>query len=184
MNNLRVRRFNAGTDTLKPFDCGNADLNGFLVESDPSVPNATQYEAELMAVTYVLEDRDSNAVLAYFSLLNDKIDRDISDRNVWNHLSRIIPNAKRRRSYPAVKIGRLAVSSLMKSKGLGTFILYFIKEWFLERSQTGCRFITVDALKEALPFYQKNHFVILENRRANDSDTILMYFDLMTLKRA
>ena len=155
MNNLRVRRFNAGTDTLKPFDCGNADLNGFLVESDPSVPNATQYEAELMAVTYV-----------------------------WNRLSRIIPNAKRRRSYPAVKIGRLAVSSLMKSKGLGTFILYFIKEWFLERSQTGCRFITVDALKEALPFYQKNHFVILENRRANDSDTILMYFDLMTLKRA
>ena len=45
--------------------------------------------------------------IAYFSLLNDKIEREITDNAAWNRLAREIPNIKRRKSQPAVKIGRL-----------------------------------------------------------------------------
>lgn len=34
------RKFQPTTDTLKPFDCGDADLNGFLVETSSKTPNA------------------------------------------------------------------------------------------------------------------------------------------------
>ena len=32
------RKFKPDTDVLKPFDCGNADLNGFLLEMTGDIP--------------------------------------------------------------------------------------------------------------------------------------------------
>ncbi len=32
MRKIIIRKFNPEIDTKKPFDCGNADLNGFLLE--------------------------------------------------------------------------------------------------------------------------------------------------------
>lgn len=118
--NLRLRKFRPGVDTTKPFDCSDADLNGFLVETSTGTPNATFFAKELLAVTYVLEDTDTGKIAAYFSLLNDKVDRDFADPKIWNNLSRKIPNAKRRSSYPALKIGRLAVSDDVKGQDIGT----------------------------------------------------------------
>lgn len=183
MNRYSIRRFNSEIDCNKPFDCGNTDLNNFLTETDKGVPNATQHGEELLATTYIIEDNHSSSIVAYFSLLNDKIERDLSNKQVWNKLSRRIPNAKRRKSYPAVKIGRLAVSKEYKSRGIGSFILDFAEGWFFNRNSTGCRYITVDALGEAMPFYVKNDFKPLqEPENICDNDTTLMYFDLMTLK--
>lgn len=45
-----IRKFQPETDVIKPFDCGIADLNGFLLESDPDTPNATLYDKEFLAV--------------------------------------------------------------------------------------------------------------------------------------
>lgn len=125
--NLRLRKFRPGVDTTKPFDCSDADLNGFLVETSTGTPNATFFAKELLAVTYVLEDTDTGKIAAYFSLLNDKVDRDFADPKIWNNLSRKIPNAKRRYSYPALKIGRLAVSDDMKGQDIGTKIINYIQ---------------------------------------------------------
>ena len=44
-----IRKFQPETDVIKPFDCGVADLNGFLLESDPDTPNATLYDKEFLA---------------------------------------------------------------------------------------------------------------------------------------
>lgn len=52
---------------IKPFDCGDTDLNGFLFE------DAKKYIEELLAVTYLLVDTRNNQTVAYFSLLNDRI---------------------------------------------------------------------------------------------------------------
>lgn len=79
--NLRLRKFRPGVDTTKPFDCSDADLNGFLVETSTGTPNATFFAKELLAVTYVLEDTDTGKIAAYFSLLNDKVDRDSVDQS-------------------------------------------------------------------------------------------------------
>ena len=113
------RKFRPDSDVLKPFDCGEADLNGFLLETDTHTPNATMFERQHLACTYIVEDNDSRNIVAYFSLLNDKIDREVADDIIWNRLSRVIPNAKRRSSYPALKIGRLAVSKKTQGSGLG-----------------------------------------------------------------
>ena len=181
MIDYKIRRFRPETDTIKPFDCGNSDLNGFLLETNTKEPNATLSEKELMAATYIVEDSNSHDILAYFSLLHDKIDRHIADKIIWNRLSREIPNAKRRSSYPSLKIGKLAVSKSVKSHGLGTQIINFIEWLYLQDRRAGCRFITVDALREAETFYRKNFFKPLINHESDD-ETVLMFFDLKGLE--
>lgn len=177
MIDYSIREFRPESDILKPFDCGNPDLNGFLLETGKEEPNATLSEEELLAATYIVEDNNTHDILAYFSLLHDKIDRHFVDRAIWNKLSRRIPNAKRRSSYPALKIGKLAVSKTVRSNGLGSRILHFIEWLFLQERRAGCRFITVDALPEAEEFYCKNFFKRLVSPEPG-SETVLMYFDL------
>ena len=55
---------------IKPFDCEDADLNGFLLETDHSIPNASHHSIELLAVTYLIEDMD--ALIAVKAMLNLK----------------------------------------------------------------------------------------------------------------
>ena len=55
MIDYQIRKFRPETDTIKPFDCGNADLNGFLLETGTKEPNATLSEKELVASTYIVE---------------------------------------------------------------------------------------------------------------------------------
>lgn len=173
---VQFRRFNTD-DHILPFDCGDADLNGFLLENNKEVPNARHHNNELLAVTYLIEDSDKKQTIAYFSLLNDKIERNITDESIWNKLSRSIPNIKRRKSQPAVKIGRLAVSIIYQGEGWGKQIIQFLKQWFTTNNKTGCRYITVDALASKVDFYKKYGFKNLVNPSMND-ETVLMYYDL------
>ena len=92
------REFIPNEDTLKPFDCGFPDLNGFLLEQDEDGPNASLATKQMLAVTYVVESEDTHDILAYFSLLHDKIERATAGKSEWNRLSRAVPNAKRRSS--------------------------------------------------------------------------------------
>ena len=172
-----IRKFQPDTDIIKPFDCGIADLNGFLVETDSNTPNATLYDKEFLAVTYVANDDETSGLLAYFSILNDKIEREIAENKIWNRLSRNVPNAKRRSSYPALKIGRFAVDRSLQHSGIGKDIMFFIQTWYYQERFSGCRFITVDALREAEPFYTRCGFNRLADPEPED-ETILMFFDL------
>lgn len=176
----RFRPFHPETDVLKSFDCGKEDLNGFLLEINSESPNATTYEREHLAKTYIVEDNESGDILAYFSLLFDKIERAVSNPSIWNRLSRTIPNAKRRSSYPSLKIGRLAVSKKAQGLGLGNTILSFIKAWFFTGARAGCRYLTVDAYLDAEEFYAKSKFKPLIIPETED-ETVLMYFDLMEI---
>ena len=173
---VKLKRLNPN-DNIKPFDCGDTDLNGFLLEDDRLVSNAKHHAKELLAVTYVIEDEEKEQTIAYFSLLNDKIEREITDNAVWNRLSREIPNIKRRKSQPAVKIGRLAVSKEYQGQGWGLQIVNFLKHWFTNNNKTGCRYITVDALADKASFYEKHGFKVLVTPEKGD-ETVLMYYDL------
>ncbi len=167
---LRQFQLTEGSD-IKPFKCADSDLTQFFFD------DAKHFQRELMAVTYLLEYMAQNRTAAYFSLLADKITFNPDEKGVWNRLNRNIPNTKRRRSYPAVKVGRLAVNEEYSGLGLGTFILDNIKYAFSNVKRLGCRFITVDALQTAVPFYERNGFqFITETDR--DDETRLMFFDL------
>ncbi len=162
-------------DTIKLFDCGDADLNDFIVNE------CTLYRREKLAVTYVLESQEDSShedILAFFSLSNDRISvSDFENKTRYNRFSKRFNNSKRLKSYPAVKIGRFAVSQSQKGKAIGTLLLDFIKSFFIEESKTGCRFITVDAYAAAVPFYLNNGFIPL-NDDDKDDPTRLLYFDL------
>ena len=160
---------------IKSFDCGDSDLNEFLFN------DSKKYSQELLAVTYLIES--NNDTIAFFSLFNDKISiLDVDSKSQWRKIFRDnLPQGKRFSSYPAMKIGRLGVSLNYKGQGWGTIILDYLKELFISNNRTGCRYITVDAYRESLGFYKHNGFSFLTSKDV-DSDTRLMYFDLIQLK--
>jgi GNAT superfamily N-acetyltransferase len=159
--------------SIKPFDCGDNDLNDFLLN------NCVGQFIHLLNVSYFLEDEVNNKTVGFYSLLNDKISLSESkSKSFWNkHVSKQIPYLKRRPSYPAMKIGRLGIDKGYQNKGLGTKILDYLKILFITNNRTGCRFITVDAYHKSLNFYLKNGFNYLTDKD-EDEDTRLMYYDL------
>lgn len=173
MDELEFLRLGMDDQRDIEFDCGNEDLNEFFFED--SKGNCR----ELLAITYAW--RLKGKTIAFFSVSNDAVTS--QDVDNFNRFRRIIPWGKRYRTMPAVKIGRFAVHKDFKKNGYGSKIMDFIKIWFVTRNKTGCRFIVVDALEEALPFYEKNGFSFLSNEDKN-GPTRLMYFDLKVIKPA
>jgi predicted GNAT family N-acyltransferase len=158
---------------IKPFDCGDEDLNDFLINS------AKYYSTQLLAVTNILEN-DSDTI-AFFNLLNDKVTiEQVSGPREWNRFRKKFPNAKRISSYPAMKIGRFGVSNQFKGNGIGRDLIGYLKKLFVSNNRTGCRFITVDAYCQSLKFYEKCGFKYLTKNDENE-DTRLMYFDLISM---
>ncbi|MBI5700704.1 GNAT family N-acetyltransferase [Candidatus Saganbacteria bacterium] len=147
------------------FDCGDPDLNEFLLKD--SLP----YQHELLGVTYLFRSKNSREIAAYFTVLNDGI-------KASNKLNRKIPNQKRHEKIPAVKIGRLAVCAKYQGGKLGSQIIDFIKYWFIYNNKTGCRFLLADAYNNSLTlkFYKNNGFSFLTNDINNE--TRAMKFDL------
>lgn len=178
---IPLKRLTEG-HTFLPFDCGDSDLNEFLLV------NAIQYQEQLLAVTYYLETEEDTVL--FFSLSNDKITSIENKKSFWRKIRGLFPHSKHRKDYPAVKIGRLGVNKKYQHTGvnLGSHILDYIKDWMVNDNKTGCRFITVDAYVDAVPFYQKNGFLFMgaeerERYEKGKGDTVAMYFDLVSIKQ-
>ena len=171
-----MRRLDEG-ERIVAFDCGDADLDDFIINEAP------MYRDALLAVTYVMEQ--DGTPIAYFSLANDRVSiQDFDTNTEFNRFRRQrFVNEKRIKSYPAVKVGRFAVSESVRGEGIGSMLLDFIKAYFIIDNKTGCRFITVDAYKSAISFYEKNGFLPLQtDDDEDDAPTRLMFFDLADYK--
>ncbi len=160
---------------ISSFDCGNEDLNNFLVE------DSKKHLSQLLAVTYLLRDADD--VIAYFSVLNDSIikQENVSNSRWKNRVLKYMPADKRGyKGHPAVKVGRLAVCREYQSQGIGAEIMDYIKGYFLDNNKTGCRFITVDAENNSrtTKYYLENDFDYL-TEADKDEERRLMFFDLI-----
>lgn len=177
MNTITGIKRMTTSHTILPFDCGDNDLNDFLIH------NAKEYQASLLAVTYLIES--AGKTVLYFCLSNDKITSIEASKGFWRKIKSLFPYGKHRKDYPAVKIGRFAVDNKFQHTDAkwGTMVLDYIKHWMITNNKTGCRFITVDAYRAAVPFYEKNGFKFMGNNEKQrylngKSDTIAMYFDL------
>jgi len=173
LDKIKIVRLEEDTP-ISPFDCGDIDLNDFLHN------DAKNYLKSMLAVTYLI--KVENEIAAYFCLSYDGLTRTTiltsEEKVLWNKVGRKIPNSKRRKTYPAVKIGRLAVNQKYSGFGLGTQMLLSVREMYLsEPHHAGCRFVTVDAYRSALSFYERNDFRYLTTKD-EDEDTRAMYFDL------
>ncbi|WP_455623684.1 GNAT family N-acetyltransferase [Parabacteroides sp.] len=174
-NKLSIRKLNKN-EKINSFDCGDADLNEFILNE------SVLYRKALLAVSYVVEDLTDRQVLAYFSLANDRVSlSDFGSKTEFNRFRKHrFVNEKRLKSYPASKVCRLGVDLSAKGMRIGSYLIDFIKSYFLADNKTGCRFLTVDAYADAIPFYLKNGFIPLNDEDA-DADTRLLYFDLATI---
>lgn len=170
--NFQIRRLDLG-EKIESFDCGDADLNDFIINEAPL------YRKALLAITYVLEDKETQHIAAYFSLANDRVSlSDFESKTEFNRFRKHrFVNEKRLKSYPAAKLCRLGVNKEYQGKAIGGFLLDFIKGYFIDDNKTGCRFLTVDAYSAAIPFYFKNGFIPL-NKDDENEHTRLLYFDL------
>lgn len=165
------------------FDCDNKDLNEFFRF------DACAHQEQLLATTYYFQPRAATIEKIFFpvalvSLLNDKIEITKEERkglkkNLGKDLKNIPFPKRNYNSFPAVKIGRLGVSTKFQRMDVGTSLLNMIKYMFLNNNRTGCRYLTVDAKTEALPFYYKNEFQPLWDKD-KDSEQRILYYDLKT----
>lgn len=142
--------------------------------------NALNFAEQRIANTFVLEEDDD--IIAYFCLLNDKVSQEESSNNKWKKLKKEFPEDKRFSSYPAIKIGRFAVSSSHRGKNIGSDLMDKIKTMLsLDPNYSAFRYLTVDAYLSAIGFYEKNKFKILSSQTV-DKETRLMFFDMMELE--
>lgn len=155
------------------FNCGDQDLNNFLLE------DAKPFLEKRIANSFILMDEDR--IVAYFCLLNDKISRQEVTNNQWKKIKNSFPDGKKFSSYPAIKIGRFAVSIDYRGQQIGSKLMNILKDMLNSNSiYSAFRYITVDAYLSAVDFYSKNGFVELTEKDKKDH-TRLMYFDMLQL---
>jgi len=65
--------------------------------------------------------------------------------------------------------------------GIGRLIIDAVRIMYIsEPHHAGCRFVTVDAYRTALSFYERNDFRYLTTKDTED-ETRIMYFDLKSV---
>ena len=180
-------------DHCDTFTCGAADLDEFLYK------DSLAYERDLMGKTYCwLLNEDDRKIVGFVTLANAGIQTTHLQNNPKRHLHKNIPYNKQGRTYPAVLIGRIAVSKDFQGKDfrVGSQIMDFVKTWFLtDDNKTGCRYVLVDAVNtpHTLTYYERNGFKPLFRREKDERDfyhikeedelkTRMYYFDLLLLK--
>lgn len=62
----QIRRLGKG-ESVFSFNCGDEDLNDFILNE------SIQYRQTRLAVTYVIEVKNTNNTIGFFSLANDRI---------------------------------------------------------------------------------------------------------------
>lgn len=166
---------------FKSFDCGNADLNDFLM-NDSKV-----YLKHLRYTTTLLET--DTQIIAYYSLANDLLSisdrQDFADEIVeskskidFDHWEKFL----NQKMYPAAKIGRLAVDKRFQGQGIGKMLIQSLVQSFIKKNKTGCQFITVDAINDnsqrTIKFYINNGFKLLTMNDVN-KESRQMYKSLL-----
>lgn len=177
-------------EELEGFSCGDHDLDDFFTN------DCFHYAKQLLGKSYCYKlDEQPNSVVCAFTLSNASIRVDDLPNARRKKIESGIPHAKSLKDYPAVLVGRLAVSEHFHSKHIGSDVLEFIKYWFIDpNNKTGCRFVTVDAYNNpgTLTFYEHNGFKPVFSSDQQEKayrhiqqdvqlKTRLMYFDLLPL---
>jgi GNAT superfamily N-acetyltransferase len=85
--------------------------------------------------------------------------------------------------YPAVKIARLAVDQRVQGRGLGEALVRLCLGITQEHvvPNVGCRFIMVDSKRDAVAFYERMGFTMLDTHANREREEPLMFIDLSKL---
>jgi len=82
------------------------------------------------------------------------------------------------KTYPAIKLGRLAIDKKYAKSGVGSYIVGRMLNGVIFFSKhIGCRFVTVDAYADAKEVYKKLDFKV----HTGGEHTVFMYRDINSL---
>lgn len=133
------------------FSCGESSLDHYIREQ------ASQDIKRKLAVCFVLPG-DNNQVKGFYTLSSESI----SNGHLPEHLKKKMPRAYER--VPVTLLGRLAVDSRFKGKGLGELLLAdaLKRAWIVSVHQVASMAVVTDPLhSHAASFYKKYGFIQL-----------------------
>lgn len=142
------------------FNCTNHDLNDFLKN------DALENQEQMVSRTYVcLYEKQ---LVGFYTLTTDIIEvQHVEKTHRWD--------GYKHKRYPAIKLARLAVDSRFERNGVGRLLLSAAVSIALNVSQhVGCRYMTVDAKQEAIGFYEKHGFIVVEKTRSKNEPSLYL----------
>jgi GNAT superfamily N-acetyltransferase len=136
---------------------------------------ALEFHQDNVAKTYVLVDQtESPQIWGYATLMCSEITLDGLKRLGESS------NYKRYDTFPAIKLARLAVDKSLQGQGYGALLvkttIAIAKDYIMPN--VGCRFVTVDSKRNAVNFYEKIGFTLLESKENQTNQNPLMFLDL------
>lgn len=160
------------TDRLTGLSLGDAQftpLKTFLAK------HAKAYQEQNLATTYGIFDTASNKISAYVTLVCGEIVVD-GQKRLLNEPGLSYDY----KSYPAIKIARLAVHVGYRGLDLGTQLVTFALGTAknVVCPAVGCRFAVVDAKTNSVGFYLKCGFTILDTEANKTRPDPIMFIDL------
>ncbi|KGM43517.1 GNAT family acetyltransferase [Alkalispirochaeta odontotermitis] len=141
------------SDNRKTFECGQADLDHFFRR----YAGQNQFRHHI-GVTYIATDNDT--IFGYMTVAVGTIEVEI------------LPERKRLPTHyplPILRIGRLAVDTRHQGQGIGKQLLrHSFKLAFQQRDTAGCVGIVIDAKPEAIDFYKRFGFQLIDELLAGE----------------
>jgi len=161
------------SDVREGFGCGEPSLDRFLRQY--AWQNQVRYR---LGVTYVTVDDSSRRVLGYFTLAAASVSSDDSPVRAPTGYAEV----------PCIRIARLAVGERVQGMGLGSeLVRATLTITLAESERVGCAGVVVDALPEAVGFYERFGFRPMQVRAgagAARPRPVLMWLGTETIRRA
>jgi GNAT superfamily N-acetyltransferase len=134
------------------FDCGEPELNGFLINS------ALLFQKRYFGVTILCyEDGSKNTLMGYYTLCPASVQRDTLPEKMFT--------GPRPNPIPGFRLCRLAVDKRFQANGWGKLIfIHALKKCLDQSNQIGGGVVIIDAKDEkAKKFYERFGFASLAN---------------------
>lgn len=168
---MKIVRLTTDID-ISAFTCGEKpyqrDLDEFLKTE------ALRYATVALGHTFLAIEGE--LVIGYVTHLTDSIRLDVKEKD---HLAQVL-GFPLPHTIPALKVGRLARHAAWRMRGVGTALVRHTFDKLMAISEvTGCRFLSVDARRESLEFYEKLGFEpnLHASYQSKKRDTTSMRFD-------
>jgi len=162
--NLSIDRISeSDLGALSVFSCG-AELIDKFINKEIWLCYKYRY-----LTSYKCTNADTGEIIGVFTLSNDIVGLPEEEKDfICEAIPEYAEIFMEQSSYPAINIGHLAVNKDLQSNGIGRSIMEFVKMTFYGSRQTGCQFLTVDALNidnhRTVGFYEKLGFELLSER--------------------
>lgn len=170
----------ASTDSAKSMKAGYA---AFAPLKTFAQRHAHRYEEERLSRTYVVHDDAVGCLAAYMTLVCSEVasgEQMVEAQEQGLHFPY--------RHWPAVKISRLLVDARYRREGarhqenmrLGATLVKLAIGVAMEQicPAVGCRFVMVDSKAEAVEFYERLGFRLLDTDANREREERIMFIDL------